>query len=239
YLLPLRNQDEVCQKEKIISIWQKMDSMERYIWNKLLTGTFRVDITSELVIKAFSSFCGLETAVISHRLSVNWEPSSDFYEMLISSDVDDSIACSPFSDTPEFKPESEPEHIPFSVNAVLLYARMGQGRGFSVFMEYTFAIWHNGMLVPFAKTSKGLSDEERIHMESFIYNNTIEKFGPVRSIKPELIFELEFDGVQESPRHKSGVIALSPRISRWCHDKNLQDVASLDYIKSLIDSINH
>jgi hypothetical protein len=226
YLLPLRNQNEEFQKEKITSVWKVLDSMERYIYNKLLTGSFRIDISPSLVIKAFSFFSGLTPEVISHRLSVDWIPAPEFFDMLISSDVDDSIVCSPYPLAAAL--QLNPLHI----NAVLLYARMER---LSLFTDYTFALRHQGNLIPFARASTGLSQDEIIKVDTFIRNNTIEKFGPVRTVKPELIFELEFDGIQKSLRRKSGVIAISPRISVWLHDKNLSDTGTLDYIKSLLN----
>jgi ATP-dependent DNA ligase len=226
YLLPLRNQNEESQKEKITSIWQIMDSTNRYIYNKLLIGTFSFDVSPNLVIKAFSSFCGLNPEIITDRLSVDWIPTTDFYAMLISSNVDDSIVCSSFPKTAIMKQN------PIRINAVLLYSKMER---LSLFSDYTFALWHQGKLVPFARTNIGLSQDEIIKVDTFIRNNTIEKFGPVRSIKPELIFELEFDGLQKSSRHKSGVIPLFPRISGWLHNKNIRDAGTLDHIKSLLD----
>ena len=111
--------------------------------------------------------------------------------------------------------------------AVLLYARLEQGSTSSLFTEYTFALRHEGNLVPFAKTSSGLMDEEIIQVNAFIRNNTIEKFGPVRTVKPELVFELEFESVQKSSKHKSGVIVHSPRITRWDHDRKIGEIGSL------------
>jgi len=91
---------------------------------------------------------------------------------------------------------------PYTVDAVLVYAQPGSGRRASLFTDYTFAVWDNGELVPFAKAYSGLSDEEIRQVDSFVRRNTIEKFGPVRRVKPELVFELAFEGIQSSPRHR-------------------------------------
>jgi DNA ligase-1 len=115
----------------------------------------------------------------------------------------------------------------------LLYAQKDQGS--SLFKEFTFALWNEKELVPFAKSSIGLTEEEIINISEFIRNNTVEKFGPVRTVKPELIFELEFEGIQKSSRHKSGFLVQSPRISRYLPHKKLKDVNSLNSLKSHIN----
>src|SRR5262249_13780584 len=84
---------------------------------------------------------------------------------------------------------------PYSVDAVLIYAQPGRGRGASLFPDYTFGVWDNGKLVPFAKAYSGLSDEEIRQVDAFVRRNTIEKFGPVHAVKPELVFELAFEGI--------------------------------------------
>lgn len=123
---------------------------------------------------------------------------------------------------------------PFSCDAVLIYAQRGHGRRASLYTDYTFAAWHNGELVPFAKAYSGLSDQEINQVDRFIRQNTVEKFGPVRSVKPELVFELAFEGIQRSSRHKSGLAVRFPRMARWRQDKTPDQADSLDSIKALL-----
>jgi DNA ligase-1 len=123
---------------------------------------------------------------------------------------------------------------PFSIDAVLIYAQAGSGRRASLFTDYTFAVWDNGTLVPFAKAYSGLTDEEIHKVDAFVRRNTIEKFGPVRSVKPELVFELAFEGIQKSPRHKSGIAVRFPRMARWRTDKKPEDADSLETIRALL-----
>jgi DNA ligase-1 len=123
---------------------------------------------------------------------------------------------------------------PFSVDAVLIYAQAGSGRRASLFTDYTFAVWDNGVLVPFAKAYSGLTDEEIQKVDAFVRRNTVEKFGPVRSVKPELVFELAFEGIQKSPRHKSGIAVRFPRMARWRTDKKPEEADSLETIRALI-----
>ena len=108
---------------------------------------------------------------------------------------------------------------PFSVDAVLVYAQPGNGRRATLFTDYTFALWQDGELVPVAKAYSGLSNEEIEQVDRWVRANTVEKFGPVRRVTPALVFEVAFENVQRSTRHKSGVAVRFPRIARWRHDK--------------------
>jgi DNA ligase-1 len=123
---------------------------------------------------------------------------------------------------------------PYSVDAVLIYAQPGNGRRASLFTDYTFGVWQDGKLVPFAKAYSGLSDEEIREVDAFVRRNTIEKFGPVHAVKPELVFELAFEGIQRSSRHRSGIAVRFPRMARWRHDKRPEDADSIETIQALI-----
>jgi DNA ligase-1 len=420
YLLPLRKAPEDYQKKKIIESWNNMNTQERFVWNKLLGGSFRVGVSGKLVIKAIAEHSGLDEAVISHRLMGNWQPNINFYNSLIAADVKDSdlsrpypfylayqldknieelgdindwqaewkwdgirsqiikrqgqvfiwsrgedlinerfpelydlgfflpdgtaidgeilswrdnrplpfaelqkrigrknlnkkilseipavivafdllefkyndirsiplrerrgmlaklldelgdsrlilsqtVAASSWQELGKIREESRSRLVegfvlkkfaspygvgrkkgdwwkwkidPLTVDAVLIYAQPGHGRRSTLYTDYTFGVWDNDALVPFAKAYSGLTDEEIRQVDSFIKKNTLEKFGPVRTVKPELVFELAFEGIQLSTRHKSGVAVRFPRISRWRHDKTIKDADSLDTIKKLIE----
>jgi DNA ligase-1 len=125
---------------------------------------------------------------------------------------------------------------PYSCDAVLIYAMRGHGRRASLYTDYTFAAWDNGKLVPFAKAYSGLSDNEILEVDRFVRNNTTEKFGPVRSVKPQLVFELAFEGIQVSSRHKSGLAVRFPRMARWRRDKTPEQADTLDSIKALLNA---
>jgi DNA ligase-1 len=108
---------------------------------------------------------------------------------------------------------------PYTLDAVLVYAQKGNGKRASLFTDYTFALWKEGELVPFAKAYSGLTDAEIREVDGFIRRNTVERFGPVRTVKPELVFELGFEGIQLSKRHKSGIAVRFPRMLRMRKDK--------------------
>ena len=99
-----------------------------------------------------------------------------------------------------------------------MYAQSGSGRRAGLYTDYTLAVWDNGTLVPFAKAYSGLTDAEIREVDKYIRSHTLEQFGPVRTVKPELVFELAFEGINLSRRHKSGVAVRFPRMLRWRKD---------------------
>jgi len=125
---------------------------------------------------------------------------------------------------------------PYSVDAVLVYAQRGSGKRASLYTDYTFAVWDGDTLVPFAKAYSGLTDAEIRKVDAFIRRNTLEKFGPVRTVKPELVFELAFEGIQRSTRHKSGIAVRFPRILCWRHDKPPAEADTLETVRALIEA---
>lgn len=125
---------------------------------------------------------------------------------------------------------------PLSVDAVLIYAQKGTGKRANLFTDYTFAVWKDDVLVPFAKAYSGLTDSEIRVVDRFVRDNTIETFGPVRSVRPELVFEVAFEAIQHSARHKSGVAVRFPRILRFRSDKKIEDADSLESIHQMLDA---
>ncbi len=123
---------------------------------------------------------------------------------------------------------------PLMIDAVLLYAQRGHGRRSGLYTDYTFAVWDADKLVPFAKAYSGLTDAEIRQVDRFVRTHTQERFGPVRSVEPELVFEIAFEDIRQSSRHKSGIAVRFPRISRWRADKKIQDADSLQTLKSLL-----
>jgi DNA ligase-1 len=124
---------------------------------------------------------------------------------------------------------------PFTADAVLVYAQPGHGRRASLYTDYTFAVWRAGELVPFAKAYSGLTDAEIRQVDAWIRRNTVEKFGPVRSVRPELVFELAFEGIQPSPRHRSGLAVRFPRILRWRTDKPPAEADTVETLLGLLE----
>ena len=128
---------------------------------------------------------------------------------------------------------------PFSVDAVLIYAQRGHGRRASLYSDYTFAVWDGPpgserSLVPFAKAYSGLTDEEMRKVDAIVRKTTVEKFGPVSSVTPSMVFELGFEGIALSKRHKSGIAVRFPRMLRWRQDKAVEEADSLATLQDLL-----
>jgi DNA ligase 1 len=425
-LLPLRGSDEGTQREAVFSAWLRMNYSQRLVYNKLISGAFRVGVSQLLVVRALSQLSELPTDVIAHRLMGEWEPKAEFFEELLDPDldIDETPVARPFpfhlAHQIDFSPDdlghvsewqaewkwdgiraqlikrkdsvfiwsrgedlmtdrfpeitsaaasvpngtvldgeilpwrddrvmpftelqrrigrknlstkilsevpvillcydmlefegrdirtfefstrrdlleslingldeearkiirlaesveaSSWEHLanrreesrnlgvegfmlkhrkspyrvgrhrgdwwkwkvdPLTVDAVLIYAQKGSGKRSNLFTDYTFAVWKGDELVPFAKAYSGLTDAEIRRVDRFVRENTVETFGPVRAVKPVLVFELAFEAIQRSTRHKSGVAVRFPRINRWREDKRIQDADSLETIHTMLDA---
>jgi DNA ligase-1 len=122
---------------------------------------------------------------------------------------------------------------PLVIDAVLLAAEPGHGRRASLYTDYTFGLWSNGELVPVAKAYSGLTDEEIRQVDAFVRSNTTDRFGPVRMVRPIQVFEIAFENVQASTRHKSGLAVRFPRMNRWRQDKKPEEADSLETLKNL------
>src|SRR6478609_3376319 len=125
---------------------------------------------------------------------------------------------------------------PLTIDAVMIYAQKGSGRRSTLYTDYTFAVKDGDKLVPFTKAYSGLTDKEFAQVDAFVKRNYLEKFGPVRTVKPELVFEIAFEGIAASNRHKSGVALRFPRIKRWRKDKKTDEINTLDDLKKMLEA---
>lgn len=123
---------------------------------------------------------------------------------------------------------------PFSIDAVMVYAQPGHGRRASLYTDYTFAVWNDATLVPVAKAYSGLNNEEILELDRWIRQHTTERFGPVRQVEPLQVFELAFEGINASSRHKAGVALRFPRIARWRTDKPAAQADTLEQLRRLL-----
>jgi DNA ligase 1 len=423
-LLRLRGEEDDVQREVMVRSWRELDRRERFVWNKLITGSFRVGASQRLVIRALAEVSGVEEAVIAHRLMGTWDPTAEFFQRLIAPDARDADVSRPYPFFLAYPLEEEPAALgqaaewiaewkwdgirvqlirrtgktflwsrgeellagrfpevedlgallpdgtvidgellpwvngsplafaqlqrrigrkslgrkildevpavlvaydlleqggqdirshplierrsrlstligtvassgrlmlspvvpmlgwqeaedarrkardvgaegimlkrlasaygvgrrrgdwwkwkvdPLTADAVLIYAQAGSGKRAGLFTDYTFGIWEGDHLVPFAKAYSGLTDEEIRKVDQFIRRNTLEKFGPVRTVKPELVFELAFEGIQPSSRHKSGIAVRFPRMARWRTDKRAEEADTIETVRALLKSVN-
>jgi DNA ligase-1 len=123
---------------------------------------------------------------------------------------------------------------PFTIDAVLIYAQPGSGKRASLLTDYTFGLWDNGELVPVAKAYSGLTNEEIAELDRWIRRHTMTRFGPVRHVEPIHVFELGFEAIARSTRHRSGVAVRFPRMLRWRRDKRAGEADSLTTLRRMI-----
>lgn len=419
-LLPLATMDAESQRTALLEAWQQLDGTARFVFNKLLTGAFRVGVSQGLVVRALAAASGVHADIIAHRLMGAWEPTGEWFEQLVRGDTADAdwsrpypfflahplegpvealgevqewqvewkwdgiraqlvkrrdrvllwsrgeelltgrfpeveqacallpdgtvldgellawrdgtpmpftalqrrlnrkqvgrallaqvpvhfvvydclehagtdvrpqplherrremqrivaalpasapvsvsprIEASSWTDVADARDQSR-QHAaeglmlkransaygvgrrgndwrkwkvsPLTVDAVLIYAQAGHGRRAGLHTDYTFAVWNGDTLVPFAKAYSGLTDAEIREVDRFVRAHTRETFGPVRTVEPTLVFELAFEGIQESARHKSGLAVRFPRIARWRRDKVARDADSLESVRALL-----
>jgi DNA ligase-1 len=126
---------------------------------------------------------------------------------------------------------------PYTIDAVLIYAQPGSGKRASLLTDYTFGVWDNGELVPVAKAYSGLSNEEIGEMDRWIRRHTVERFGPVRHVEPVHVFELGFEGIARSSRHRSGIAVRFPRMLRWRKDKRAEEADTLENVRRLLETV--
>lgn len=425
-LLPLRGADEATQYKAVTEAWARMDYSERLVYNKLITGSFRLGVSQQLVLRALAQVSEMPVDILAHRAMGDWEPTAEFYKSLINPELEsdetpiarpypfhlayqiegqpDSLGevsewqvewkwdgiraqiikregqvfmwsrgedliterfpeiaeaavelpdgtvidgevlpwyegrVMPFTelqrrigrknlsakilsevpvvlqaydlieldgrDIREFefrdrrdnlervvrdlggeiiqvteaveaidwnelaliressrelgvegfmlKRRSSPYRVgrqkgdwwkwkidPLTIDAVLTYAQKGTGKRANLFTDLTFGVWHEGNLVTFAKAYSGLTDAEIRVVDRFVRENTLQTFGPVRMLKPELVFEIGFEAIQRSSRHKSGVAVRFPRILRQRTDKTIEQADSLQSIYDMLDSLQN
>jgi DNA ligase-1 len=427
HLLPLRGRGEDDQRAAMLDAWRQLDDRQRFVWNKLISGGFRVGVSQQLVTRALGEAAGIDPAVVAHRLMGDWEPTPEFFERLMAQDAADADLSRPYPfflahalEQPledlgdraswqaewkwdgirsqlirrggqtflwsrgeelvterypelaavgdvlpdgtaidgEILPWTEGRILPFAqlqrrigrkavtkailaqvpvviiaydllelggedirdrplserraalagrvaafqvefptmahrlqlspiveaptwdelarawagsrerqaeglmlkrldsaygvgrrrgdwwkwkvqphtIDAVLIAAQRGNGKRASLYTDYTFGVWDRdkGILVPIAKAYSGLTDAEIRQVDAFVRRNMVEKFGPVRTVKPELVFELAFEGLNRSTRHKSGIAVRFPRILRWRTDKPPAEADSLDSVRAML-----
>jgi DNA ligase-1 len=127
---------------------------------------------------------------------------------------------------------------PYTFDGVLIYAEPGRGRRANLLSDYTFAVREGETFVPVAKAYSGLTDSEIARVDRWIRQNTLERFGPVRSVRPQLVFEIAFEGIAASTRHKSGVAVRFPRIARWREDKPAAEANTLQDLRELLQAVD-
>lgn len=236
-ILPLRDLPPEEQRVQVTAWWTGLDRWETFVLNKMLTGALRAGVSQTLVERALARVAGVDPAVVAHRLMGAWEPTPSAYLELLAPDTGSGEDGSrPYNAPPETLGKTEDDT--HTLDAVLVYAQPGHGWRASLLTDYTFAVWSEGEsgneLVPVTKAYSGLSDPEILELDGWIRRHTVQKFGPVRAVEPVQVFELAFEGIALSPRHRSGIAVRFPRIARWRRDKTPEEADTLEGVKAML-----
>lgn len=236
-LLPLSVAGSEQKRELLLATWRELPTAQQLAWNKVVTGTFRPGVTVETVARALGTATGCDPAAVAQRVESGWEPSADAMRLLCAPDRGPRETGRPPLDDESpggVAGVPAPEAPPLLLEAVLLYAQRGEGRRSTHYADYTFAVWHEGELVPVAKTGTGLAEAEVEELDRWVRRNIVERFGPVRQVRPELVFELAFEGVSESRRHKAGLALQAPRVLRWRRERRAEEAGTLEALRRLL-----
>lgn len=211
---------------RLRELWAQLGPPARWVLNRVLTATLRAPHGDTLVSQALGAMMDVPQPEMAERIAGPWEPSVASWAALtapagVQRHVDASI------------PAEGTDADAHRVNAVLLYAEPGTGRHASLHAACTFGVWHEHELVPFAKAYAVLSHDDARALDAWIRANTRERFGPVRSVEPVLVFELAFDAVERSRRHKCGLVLRGARVMHWDRNRSPNDAGSLAALAAL------
>jgi hypothetical protein len=232
-LLPLRKMPLEDRRREVLRAWERMDLSGRLVWNRLITGTFRMEVPRDVVARALAQISGLPVEAVLRRLTGDWPVTAEAFAYLVACDPGeiDPAVPGPVDRCPA---QWKGEAASFTADGVLLYARQGRGRQAGLYTDCTFGVWQGEALVPFARACEGLNETEIRDLDRFVRQNTVERFGPVRSVRPELVFAIAFDAIVPSSRHKSGLTVRSARITAWRRGKPAREADSLEALRALL-----
>jgi ATP-dependent DNA ligase len=234
-LLPLARASDEARRRLVLATWRELPAAQQLTFAKLLAGTFRPRVTVEAVARAFAAAAGGHPEAVARRLAAPWSPSAAALRALRL-----ASALAPGERGEESPPA--PAGVADEVGAppaqrivaVLLYAQRGEGPRSTHYCDFTFALWHDGQLVPIAKVSADVDGADVAELDRWVRRNAVERFGPVRQLRPELVFELAFDGVAASGRRKAGLTLRAPRILRWLRQGRAEEAGSLQALSELL-----
>jgi hypothetical protein len=219
------------------------------LWNKLAAGGFRPGVKAAVVIRALAVAVGREETELARGLAAGWTPSAASFAALLGRHAPAggehgewagsglgalALAAPPQVEGDDGGGREEGDVELHTVAAVLLYAQRGDGGRGSHYTDLTLAAWDDGALVPVAKVESGLAPAERTELDRWVRRHIVERFGPVRQVRPELVFEVAFEGVETSGRHKAGLVLRAPRLVRWLRDRAPAEAASLAALCALL-----
>jgi hypothetical protein len=244
-LVPLAAGAPAQRRELVMSTWRELALDELDLWNRLLAGALRPRPSAAVVASALASVVGGDPAGIEERLQGDWVPSPrTMADLALVGSAGEARAPLLFTATGEQPPtgwasDARNAHDVrggHTFDAVLLYAQRSEGGRGAVYSELTLGVWEQGALVPVARTAGGLSPDETLELDRWVRRNVVDRFGPVRHVRPELVFEVACEAVVTSRRHKAGVTVRGPRLVRWRRESRAEDAATLATLRELVEA---
>ncbi len=221
-LLPLTDLEPAECRRRVLDAWGELDERQAVVWNQLLIGSFKPPITRRQLVRALADSSDASIAVIDRRLDADLKPTADAYRALLAPAA-------------ENEPDKADESELLSLDTVLIYAQRGRGRRAAFYSDLTLGLWQEGALVPFARTDRGLDDQDLARVDAFVRRHVVDRFGPVRAVEPRLVFTVAFEGLEAAPRRKSGLKVRGPRLAGWREDAQPEDADSLSAAQALLD----
>jgi len=246
HLLPLKHWAGPFQFRLLEQFWPSLNRDQALVISKMLTGSCRFGVSRPLLIRALSRCLDVPVEMLAHRLTEKWHPTREFFRSLADPFVNRQVATnlqkSPtlsmlLEDLADDPQSGNTGRLRHKVSLVLVYAQAGQGQEAGLFSHFTLAARDDhGGLVPVARTGAGLTASEYREIDRWIRDNAVARRGPVRTVPPELVFEVGFAGLRPSIRHKAGFLMRFPRVLTWLRDAHPTAVATLEALRRLLDA---
>ncbi len=241
YLKGLYCWDEGFQFPLYREFIQSLGPGEAPLVHKLLTGPLRIGLSKRLLVKALANHFQVPPADLAMRLAADWKPGAAFFRSLGrpleasgGTEVRDLKLARLLQDL-EDEPDGSGEEPRYRARLVLIYAQAGRGGGQQLFTELTLAARDGERLVGVVKTGRGLEPPEKKALDRWIRENTLARRGPVRTVPAEMVFEVGFERLRPSRRHKSGLEIRYPRILAWLREAGPETVDTLDRLRECRD----
>ena len=202
-LLPIARLPPAERRRRVLETWSGLDERQLLVSIQLLAASFRPPVTRQQLACALAEVGGGQPAALARRLAASLEPTAEAYRWLLAPEAAGVSAA------------DRQARETMTLDTVLIYAQRGRGRRAAFYCDLTFGLWHEGTLVPFARTDRGLGEDELGRVDAWVRRHVVERFGPVRAVEPRQVFTLAFDGVEPAPRRKSGLAARAARVARW------------------------
>lgn len=242
-LLPLKNWDDHFQFQLLRDFWLTLDRDQALVAGMMMTRSVRPGVSRAMLVRALANALDLAPADMAHRLCGDWDPTGTFFRSLADKDgrrampqtvVPNSALASLLEELDDAAPATPHNNPLHRATLVLVYAGGGDSRRANDSTSYRMAVRDGEGFVAVATVKGGLGNEDSRAIARWIDQHTLARRGPVRTVPPELVFEIGFEGLRASSRHKSGLVLRSPRILRWLKDKPVEEIHTLESLLALL-----